>query len=636
MQNSVTQSPVSIPSKSTRLRPLLLRWVVLLLLAILLLFQPLRVAFAAYQTYVTSRQLVTVLRTVDHPADLQAAQGAVTAITTNLNHLHATLKPLMPLLAQFEFVPGYGPLLAQADQLIATGEEAAVVFDKGVALIKAATIPSSSRASVEEWVALGPVIAPLAGDLSALEANLAALPLAQIEGAAGERLRQLHALVELATVATQMGSEWDNLLGVTRPVTYLILVQNNHELRPTGGFISAVAPATFVKGELRNVEFVDSYAIFSHDLAYPPAPEPMRDYMGIELLTLRDANWSPDLPSAADVIRTLYQQHTGLAVDGIITIDLDAVALVLPALGHLTIDGSTMPITQANVEQALVQLWNDPANSPDASAPAIEDRTKDKENKEDNVEGDWWSQRKDFIGQLTQAAFVRLQQKAVDPAALAAGIVQALDRRSVQVRLFNPVGQTILNEQAWDGALRPLPNADFLAVVDTNMGYNKVDAVLSRALDYQIRWPDDAALGAEATLTLTYSHPVNVNDPICRAESYYGARYEDMMARCYFNYSRVYVPAGSELLSAQGWIDATITSRRAEQGTQQFAGYFVLNPGTQHRVTLRYRLPPTLRPTNYQLVVQRQAGTDPLALHLQHGDAQFETSMVQGQLIWSP
>jgi hypothetical protein len=292
-----------------------------------------------------------------------------------------------------------------------------------------------------------------------------------------------------------------------------------------------------------------------------------------------------------------------------------------------------MPITQANVEQALVQLWNDPANSPDPGAPTREATIEDRGA---TVEGDWWSQRKDFIGQLAQATFVRIQQKAVDPAALAAGIVQALDRRAVQARLFNPVGQTILNEQGWDGALHPLPNADFLAVVDTNMGYNKVDAVLTRALDYQIAWPDDAALGAEATLTLTYSHPVKVSDPICRAESYYGARYEDMMARCYFNYSRVYVPVGSELLSAQGWIDATITSRRAEQGTQQFAGYFVLNPGTQHRVTLRYRLPPTLRPANYQLMVQRQAGTGPLALHLQRGDAQFETSMVQGQLIWSP
>lgn len=633
MQNSMTQTPASTSPKTAKRRTSLHR-LFFIALTLLLLFQPIRVGLATYQAVRTVRQLSTVFVAVERPSDLLAAQGGTAALTTDLIHLQSTLRPLMPLLAQLAFIPRYGPLLATADQLVAAGVQAATLADKGLGLLDAA-LPNkaaNNAHTMREWVALGPTIAPLVDDFRALEASLASLPLTQIGGSAGDRLIQAHALVKLATMAAAVGTEWNELLGVTRPATYLLVVQNNHELRPTGGFISAVAPVTLADGKLRTVDFVDSYAIYSPELAYPPAPEPMRAYMGIELLTLRDANWSPDFPSAADLIRTLYQQHTGLATDGVITVDLDAVALLLPAFGQLTLAGSSTPITQANVEVALVELWNDPAASQNRSQTP--ETAPNSGASADN--GQWWTQRKDFIGQLTGAAFSRLQEGSVDPLALAAGIGAAFERRSLQVWLLNPVGQAALAAHRWDGGLHPRPNADFIAVVDTNMGYNKVDALLTRALDYQVTWPDDLASGAEATLTLTYTHPVSVSDPVCRAESYYGASYQDMIARCYFNYSRVYLPGGSELLEAQGWIAETVTSRRAEQGTQQFAGYFVLTPGKKHQVTLRYRLPPSIRPTGYTLLLQRQSGTAPLDLHLQRGDRQLQTRLVEGQLLWSP
>ena len=620
MQNAKPQSPASTILKPTRSRRIL-RWLLPLLVVCLLSILPLRVAFAGYQTYRTLRQVIARLRTVDHPAALGEAQPLVTKLGSDLAHLQATLTPLMPILDPLTFVPRYGPLLASLDTLIDAGIDGAAILDRGLGFIDAATFDPQGD-SFSAWVALGPILAPLHDDLAALELELSTLPLSEIRGEAGEALAQVHATVELATIATQMGAEWPQLLGNTRPATYLIIVQNNHELRATGGFISSVAPFTLVQGRLQKVEFVDSYAIYSSDLAYPPAPAPMRDFMDIELLTLRDANWSPNLPSAATLIRTLYQQHTGLAVDGIITVDLDAVALLLPAFEHLTLPDSSVAITQENVEQALVQLWNDPTTSTDSTSPS--------------GEGDWWAQRKDFIGQLTAAAFERLQQRAVNPLALAGGLVQALDRRAVQVWLFDTAAQPPLIERGWDGGLHPASGADYVALVDSNMGYNKADAVVTRQLDYRVAWPTDPALGAEATLTITYTHPLASVDPRCRAESYYGRRYEDMMARCYFDYSRVYVPAGSELISAEGWLGPTVTSQPAEQGTQQFAGYFVLNPATRHQVTLRYRLPATIHPTAYQLVVQRQAGTDPLPMTLQSESSTFAGILVNGQFTWSP
>lgn len=47
------------------------------------------------------------------------------------------------------------------------------------------------------------------------------------------------------------------------------------------------------------------------------------------------------------------------------------------------------------------------------------------------------------------------------------------------------------------------------------MGYNKVDAAIERGLDYRVSWPDGADQPAQATLTLTYTHPIEAEDPGC-------------------------------------------------------------------------------------------------------------------------
>lgn len=68
----------------------------------------------------------------------------------------------------------------------------------------------------------------------------------------------------------------------------------------------------------------------------------------------------------------------------------------------------------------------------------------------------------------------------------------AEETRSIQLLVQDQYIGPLLAAQGWDGALAPLPDADFLAVVDTNMGFNKVDAVIERSLAYTITWPTGA------------------------------------------------------------------------------------------------------------------------------------------------
>jgi len=76
-----------------------------------------------------------------------------------------------------------------------------------------------------------------------------------------------------------------------------------------------------------------------------------------------------------------------------------------------------------------------------------------------------------------------------------------------------------------------------------------------------------------------------------------------MAYRCYWDYLRVYTPADSELLTAEGLDD--VASEAGERGTTVVAGDFVLRPGEQHTIMLRYRLPATVPVEPYRLLVRK-------------------------------
>lgn len=432
--------------------------------------------------------------------------------------------------------------------------------------------------------------------------------------------------MSIGEVGARLGPSLPWLLGMDAPRTYLLLVQNNHELRATGGFIAAVGRVTVDKGRLTELDFVDSYQLYSDKSTYPPAPRPMREHMAIELLVMRDANWSADFPTSAQIARALYAQETGVEVDGIFSVDLNAVKLLVGALGELQVPGADEPITGANIEEQVIRFWEKPVGSSATSG--------------EQVDADWFNRRKDFVPAIAKAALERIQSGA-DYGALLAAAQTAMDARSIQGWVDNPQVQGVLSEAHWDGGLAPLDGADFLAVVDTNMGYNKVDAAMQRSLAYTVTWPESGAgTGAEdgrglAAVTITYTHPITTPDPGCDPSPRYGKTYADMIARCYFDYVRVYAPAGSELTAAEGVAADTVTSRLGERGTQEFAGFFVLPPGQQQQVTFTYRLPAGLTAENYRLVVQRQSGTQPLPLRLQIGDGAQETQLSEGRLDWS-
>jgi hypothetical protein len=451
------------------------------------------------------------------------------------------------------------------------------------------------------------------------------------------------AVPDLLTVGEQLAAlaphlSW--LLGIDAPRTLLVLAQNNDELRATGGLISAAGTVVIDKGQVQIGDLVDAYALYSEDIPHPRTPAPLQKYMHIDVMQLREANWSPDGPTSAKLAADLYTLNTGRQVDGVLLLDTGVLVRLLEVLGEIRLEERNATLTQTNLEQQLIAFWNPQIPPGDLATVAAADPISRTEEIKAVLPQNWWDQRKSFVPQVAEAVLDGVRADNSDALAVIRALTGALEDRSLQLWVKDAPTAAVLHTLDWDGALAPQPDTDFLAVVDSNVGFNKVDAALERRLEYAVNWPETSegspASSAVATLTLTYTHPVTAPDPGCDPTPRYGTDYQDMIERCYFNYVRVYTPAGSRLISTNGLQSDSVTSGADEKELQVFAGYFIQPPATVHTVTFGYALPATIQPRTYALTLQRQAGVKPLPVTLHVEAVSTSTVLHRGRFDWRP
>jgi hypothetical protein len=409
-----------------------------------------------------------------------------------------------------------------------------------------------------------------------------------------ERLSRYLPACEAALALAQRAPE---LLGQDRPVTYLLLAQNNQELRATGGFISGVGVIRVDRGKLVDVTFGDSYQVDERcDLAsHPPAPAALRQYMWAPALMFRDANWSPDFPTSAAVATSIYRLCNRELVDGVIAVDLDGAARLLGALGPLQPEGYPKAVSSDTLLQFVAEYWTAPLQSASMTQDLDE----------------WWGHRKDFMADLLGAALAKVTTDlgALDGKAAAGALLQALQERHLLVSLADAGGQRALADAGWDGAIQPT-GSDYLMVVDSNVGFRKVNPYIRQEVRYAVDLGDRSR--PAATLTVRYAN-ASPGPAECIAGSRYDGPYAEMTQGCYWDYVRVYVPEGSQLLGLTGSDgDAGIST---DGDKTVFSAFAAVAPGQSRELVFRYALPPSvLQPLSarYALLLQKQPGRSSL------------------------
>jgi hypothetical protein len=419
-----------------------------------------------------------------------------------------------------------------------------------------------------------------------------------------------------------------DLLGVNGQRTYLIVAQNEDELRATGGYITGVGEVQLQGGHLAAMTFRDSYAVDDFSQPYPDPPEPLYRYMQIDQWVFRDSNWSPDFPTTAQQIVSLYRHGYPLRVDGVIALDQHGLQELVGALGPLDVKEADAPITGENIIAYIRRAW----------APS-----------DGVLTGQWWSQRKSFMGPLAEAAWERIKNGQFGAVVLGQTIVRMLEQKHVLIYSRDARAAKLLAERGWNGALR-FDSGDALMVVDSNVGYNKSNARIREELAYQV---DLRSPTPQATLTLTYTHTSKANYP-CKPEIRYDPVYEQAMDRCYFDYLRVYVPPGSQLLDAtrisvpgQALFSGksepgSVSARPAMEGPGIVFEVMAVLPtaATQTRAFM-WALPPNVVKWEesdgwYLLHVQKQPGTlgHPLTVRVRLPEKSTLVEAMPEQIVW--
>ena len=431
------------------------------------------------------------------------------------------------------------------------------------------------------------------------------------------RLDQLDRYLPLLQAGVQMAISAPDaapgLLGLDSPRTYLVLTQNNHELRATGGFITAVGLLRVDKGRISTTGFRDSYLFDDPTRSYSPPPEALTRTMRAGVWVLRDANWSPDFPTTARVAGEMYQLGQGVAVDGVIAVDLTAIEYIVGAIGPIQMEAYSEEVSQENLMDKLKSYWASPLAQ----------------------EGHWWSHRKDFMTALAESVFTKLETELDHRQGmnLLIALWKSLEEKHLLIYTDDPDTERFLAEHNWDGIIRP-GEGDYLLVVDTNVGYNKVDQKVERALDYQVIIGDDGR--ARGQVTVSYANKSSVAVDRCLQETKFQSSYDQMMEGCYWDYLRLYVPEGSHITWATEvpWPQGSLSSQAGEVraddggptveppegGKAVFSQFFVVAPGQQQEINFQYDLPfETLQEEGsgrYQLLIQKQPGTLAVPVHL--------------------
>jgi hypothetical protein len=557
-------------------------------------------------------------------ADPEELEALIMALRADVVTVRREVRPLLPLTSLFTWLPRVGPMLADARPLLEladAGTEAAAYAVRG---LKPALVvvqePEPGNSTIGRLV---PILAAARTDLerAADALDRAAAARAEIErpealpwrvrtvlGQLDEKL-YLVEIFDLLLVAPE-------LLGHDEPRTYLLVAQNEDEVRATGGFISGAGLLIVDRGDIRDLQFQDANLVDAWDgsgLAkpYDMAPEPLWQLMGVQLWLFRDANFWPDFPTSAEKMMELYSYGQDQPEpDGVIAIDQEFLALLLQNTGPLVVEELEMTVNAKNVVEALQQAWQTPEEGQSGS--------------------EWIVTRKDFLGPMATAIMEKLLSDigSIDLLFLAENMYRALVEKHLQIYVTDPEVAAVLAENGWSNRVAAAPGHDFLLLVDSNVGYNKVAPYIDSSLSYEVLL-DEAGQG-EAVLTAVYTHTLEAEIE-CRqgGQVAYSAipAYAELAEDCFWNYLRLYVPAGSELQQAtrhpydasvfrlsEGWSAGPQAPSELE-GVTLFHNFFLLPPRNTVKSVYHYLLPQVVQPDEgrqaYELRMIRQAGAAP-------------------------
>ncbi len=358
-----------------------------------------------------------------------------------------------------------------------------------------------------------------------------------------------------------------DILGFKQKRRYYFLVQNNCELRPSGGFMGSLAELEIEKGRW-NLFFFDVYQYDGNLPGHVTPPAPIQKAFKIGFWRLRDANWNPDFPQAARDINWFLLQSQAPRPDAFIALNYSTIRKVLELTGPISLPGYNFVLNQDNFYHLLHQLVQENFYPGSQYKPRLITL--------------FGNQLIEMLKKLPPAQRLKLFYQ----------LKGELESRQVLLYSFDPQLEAVILKMGWGGEVEVNKKdnsswTDYLYLVEANLGADKNSCFLQRQVVDNI------------FLTSKYiTHNLTI-------------KYGQQNFRKYRAYLRLILPPGATHFQLNGKEKGyDLGELKGTEATE--VGFWIsLSPQDEKKeVHFSFRLPVTFPLRNYRLFIQRQPGVE--------------------------
>jgi len=272
------------------------------------------------------------------------------------------------------------------------------------------------------------------------------------------------------------------ILGFDREKKYLLLFQNNGELRPTGGFIGSIGEVTIAKGKITDFHINNVYDVDGQLKAHVEPHYIVRRYLQPHLY-LRDSNFAINFENSASTSALIYDLALQKKVDGVIGITFEAVRQIIKELGPITLSSYNVTLDENNTFDFLqneIEANNFPGSN----------------------------KKQEILQTLFNTISLKVEQDKNSLYKIFNLFPQLVSSKNILFAFNTTSIQKVFSVNGFSGSLFDSRDKkdenlyDTLSVNEANIGVNKANASINRHVEYDIFLTKNS-ITTKATLTLT-------------------------------------------------------------------------------------------------------------------------------------
>ena len=373
------------------------------------------------------------------------------------------------------------------------------------------------------------------------------------------------------------------VLGQDERQRYLILLQNESEMRATGGWPTSYGVLGIEGGQIREI-FVDD--IYNADgtlkvqgKTYNP-PDSMAKALNLTKWSFSLANWYPDLSDTHDSLEKFTKDlGIGSRIDGVITIDIAFLQKLLDKWGGIQVPGEDEIITSQNIYPKIFEMHEEfePGSTQKAS----------------------------FLANLANEVIKKIFSMNIsDAISLKDVFISSLNEKHLQATFTNPDAYAFFNKRNWAGSLDEKFNSA-PAVVDWNWGGNKANLFLDKNHSLKVNIKDEK--------TINFAYTLSVENKSTSTTYPYGD---------YINYERVYIPADAVLTKVEGFENNKFDTYK-ENGFKVIGGWFNTKIQSISTLKIEYVLTKNTNSGNFPLTINKTNAFFDINIFKQAGEKNY-------------